>query len=417
MSNGLRQIPVTELELGMYVTKLDRPWTDTPFMFQGFFIHHADEIDVIRRYCKHVVIDAARGAHPTDASQEERTITRVSSLRGPAPTQAPPPTARARKTYERSKSVEAEMPAARAIYEDTAKAASDVIKRLQDTGYLDIDLAQQSAGQVMDSVLRNPDALIWLTRMRSHDAYVYQHSVNSCVWGVAFGRHLGLDRKSLYEIGLGCMLQDVGKTLLPALLLAKTGELSEAEMRVMRSHVEHSAAIMRNTPGITARMLEMVQSHHERFDGSGYPEGRRGNEIPTFAKIGAMVDCYDALISPRPYATQFSPHLALREIYTWRGTLFQPEVVEQFMQVVGAFPTGSMVELNTGAVAVVISQNESRRLRPRLMIILDEKKERLQRFETVDLLYDQPWADAGRFWIEKNLEPDAYGIDPQSLYL
>jgi len=418
ISSELEKIAVGDLELGMYVAQLDRPWTDTPFLFQGFFLHQDDEIDLIRRYCQHVFIDAHRGDQAGEpADKESRTITRVTSLRSPAPAKAPPAGERRRAEYERSAAVEYEMPAARAIYADTAKAAKDVIQHLQETGHLNIELAQQAVSQVMDSVLRNPDAMIWLSRMRLHHQYIYQHSVNSSVWGLAFGRHLGLDRQAIYEIGLGCMLQDVGKTSLPALLLAKPGPLSETETRVMRSHVEHSVSIMRNTPGVTQRMLDMAQNHHERFDGSGYPEGRRGNEIPTFAKIGAMVDCYDALISPRSYAVQLTPHLALREIYKWRGNLFQPEVVEQFMQVVGVFPTGSVVELNTGAVGVVISQNESRRLRPRLMIILDEKKQRLPHFETVDLLYDSTWSDPERFWIEKHVDAAAYGIDPQALYL
>ncbi len=419
MSSELRRITVSELELGMYVARLDRPWTDTPFLFQGFFIHNEDEIEAIRRYCQHVFIDMERGTQPAeDSAEESRTITRVTNLRGPAPDKKPAASAgRQRTVYERSAPVEHEMPAARAIYEDTAKAAKDVIHHLQETGHLNIDLAQQVVAQAMDSVLRNPDAMTWLARMKTHDEYVYQHSVNSCIWGLAFGRHLGLDRQAIYEIGLGSMLQDVGKTRLPALLLSKTGELTAAEIRVIRSHVEHSVAIMQHTPGVTQRMLAMAQSHHERFDGSGYPEGLKGNEIPTFAKIGAMVDCYDALISPRPYAVQLTPYLALREIYTWRGNLFQPEVIEQFMQVVGVFPTGSVVELNTGLVGVVISQNETRRLRPRLMLILDEKKKRLSRFETVDLLNDQGWSDSAKHWIEKHVDAAAYGIDPQSLYL
>ncbi|HET7174479.1 MAG TPA: HD-GYP domain-containing protein [Gammaproteobacteria bacterium] len=415
MSNELQSVPVSELELGMYVAKLDRPWTDTPFLFQGFFLHHDDELDLIRRYCKHVFIDVTRGAAPQ--AEESRTITRVTNLRGPTPEPKPAPAGRQRITYERTAAVENEMPTARAIYDDTAAAAKNVVRHLQETGHLNIDMAQQVVTQVMDSVLRNPDAMTWLARMKTHDEYVYQHSVNSCIWGLAFGRHLGLDRQAIYEIGLGSMLQDVGKTRLPSQLLAKTGKLSETELRVIRSHVEHSVAIMRNTPGVTPRMLDMAQSHHERFDGSGYPAGLKGNEIPTFAKIGAMVDCYDALISPRPYAVQLTPHQALREIYTWRGNLFQPEVVEQFMQVVGVFPTGSVVELNTGAVGVVISQNETRRLRPRLMLILDPKKRRLPRFETVDLFQDQEWSNTEKYWIEKHVDAAAYGIDPQSLYL
>ena len=418
MSSQLLKISTDRLALGMYVAQLDRPWTDTPFLFQGFFIHHADEIEEIRRYCQHVLIDVARGDQPAaQADDEARTITRVASLRGPTPVRSPAPAGRDRAVYERAAPVEAEMPAAKNIYADTARATQDILRHFQETGALQIDLAQQVVTQMMDSVLRNPDAMTWLTRMKRHDSYIYQHSVNSCVWGLAFGRHLGLDKQSIHEIGLGCMLFDVGKTHLPALLLSKPGELTEAETSVMRSHVEIGVSIMRNTPGVTERLLNMVQSHHERFDGSGYPAGLKGNEIPTFAKIAGMVDCYDALISPRSYAVQLTPYLALREIYTWRGNLFQPEVVEQFMQVVGAFPTGTVVELNTGAVGVVISQNESRRLRPRLMLILDEKKKRLGRFETVDLLNDSVWSDIGKFWIEKHVDATAYGIDPQALYL
>jgi hypothetical protein len=161
----------------------------------------------------------------------------------------------------------------------------------------------------------------------------------------------------------------------------------------------------------------MVHSHHERYDGSGYPEGLKANQIPTFAKIAGMVDCYDAITSIRPYGAQRSPYQAVREIYSWRNTLFQSEVVEQFMQVVGVYPTGSLVELSSGAVGVVIAQNESRRLRPRVMLVLDERKKRLRHFEIVDLLNDNQWHNVEKLSVEKCLEPGAYGIDPQELYL
>ncbi|HSN17227.1 MAG TPA: HD-GYP domain-containing protein [Gammaproteobacteria bacterium] len=417
MSGELHKVAVTDLQLGMYVAQLDRPWTDTPFLFQGFYLHHDDEIDLIRRFCQHVFVDGERSQGSPEPEAESRTITRVTNLRWPTPGKPQPSGARKRVEYARSAPIEYEMPAARAIYEENVKAAEDVLKRLRETGYLNLELVQQTVSQVMDSVLRNPDTMVWLSRLRHHDEYVYQHSINSCIWGLAFARHLGLDRQSIYEIGLGAMLQDVGKTSLPSLLLSKPGPLSDAEMRVMRSHVEHSVNIMRNTPGVTGRMIDMVRAHHERFDGSGYPDGLKGNQIPTFAKIGAMVDCYDALISPRPYAQALSPHHALREIYKWRGNLFQPEVVEQFIQAVGVYPTGTLVELNTGAVGVVISQNDSRRLRPRVMLVLDEKKHPLPRFETVDLLHDDVWSDVRKFWIERHVSADSYGIDPQSLYI
>jgi HD-GYP domain-containing protein (c-di-GMP phosphodiesterase class II) len=413
--SNLKKISAGELRIGMFIAQLDRPWTETPFLFQGFYIHHADEIEELRRYCAHVFVDPDRSEQTPQSEEESRTITRVTNLR--KPTEVASDERRARPSYEVELPVEEEMPAAKSIYTETVKAAREIIDHLQQSGELNMELAEQVVAPVMNSVLRNPNAMTWLARMKSLDSYIYQHSVNSCVWGLAFGRHLGLDKQSIYEMGLGCMLFDVGKTQLSPLLLAKTSALTDAEMRVMQTHVEHGVAILRNTPGATERMINMVRSHHERFDGSGYPDGLKGNEIPTFAKIAGMVDCYDALVSHRPYAAQLSSYDAVREIYKWRGNLFQPEVVEQFMQVVGAFPTGSLVELNTGAVGVVISQNESRRLRPRLMLILDERKRKLPRFETIDLLHDNVWSNTDKFWIDKHVDPSVYGIDPQTLYL
>ncbi|HSN18989.1 MAG TPA: DUF3391 domain-containing protein, partial [Gammaproteobacteria bacterium] len=223
MSGELHKVAVTELRLGMYVAQLDRPWTDTPFLFQGFYLHHDDEIDLIRRYCQHVFVDGERSQGSPEPEAESRTITRVTNLRWPTPGKPQPSGGRKRVEYVRSAPIEYELPAARAIYEENVKAAEDVLRRLRETGYLNLELVQQTVSQVMDSVLRNPDTMVWLSRLRRHNEYVYQHSINSCIWGLAFARHLGLDRQSIYEIGLGAMLQDVGKTSLPSLLLSKPG--------------------------------------------------------------------------------------------------------------------------------------------------------------------------------------------------
>ncbi|HET7922971.1 MAG TPA: HD-GYP domain-containing protein [Gammaproteobacteria bacterium] len=423
------RVETSELEVGMYVTRLDRPWTETPFLFQGFFIRSADDIEELRRYCQHVFIDVEQSGAVADTgnkadtprqespAQGERTITGVTSLRYPSPRQTAGGGHSNRTVYTPALPVEQEMKAARKAHSDATKAVQEILTTLQSGGQLDIELAQQTVEPMVESVLRNPDAMVWLSRMKQHDSYSYHHSVGCSIWGIAFARHLGLDRQALYEIGLGCMLFDVGKTRLPQDLLSKPAALSATEQRVVRNHVDYSVAILENTAGITSRIISMVHSHHERHDGSGYPDGLKGNKIPTFAKIAGMVDCYDALTSIRPYAKQRSPYEAVREIYTWRNNLFQTEVVEQFMQAVGAFPTGSLVELSSGAVGVVIAQNEARRLRPKLMLVLDEHKKKLRHFEMLDLLNDNQWQNVEQLWIEKCLEPGAYGIDPQELYL
>jgi len=422
MSAQLEKVATTDLKVGLYVERLDRPWTETPFLFQGFFIHDQDEIEALQHHCRHVYVDAWRSLEGTlpgaaNAHAGSGHLPLDGSRRAQAQVPLSPPGARSREVYEKRVAVEHEMPVAERIHVEAGRITKAILTGLQQDGRLDIDLAREIVEPMMESVLRNPDALIWLSRMKHHDAYIYHHSVNCSIWGLAFARHLGLDKQSIYEIGLGCMLFDVGKTRLPGALLGKADSLTADEWKVAKEHVQHSVDILEHTGGVTNRIMNMVRSHHERFDGSGYPDRLMGNHIPTFAKIAGMVDCYDALVSPRPYAKQRAPYEAIREIYHWRENLFQKEVVEQFMQVVGVFPTGSLVELNNGAVGVVIAQNETRRLRPRIMLLLDENKRRLPHFDTVDLLRDEPWYHTEQFWIEKHLPPGSYGIDPQELYL
>ena len=416
------KVNTADLELGMYVTRLDRPWTDTPFLFQGFFIRTQDEIEELKRHCQFVYIDLERNdaddnRTKTDINRQDRTITQVTSLYRAKPRLSPSTRNRNRTVYANSQPLEKELPVAKTVYDEASRAMHALISKLETDGRLDVQLARDTIEPMVESVLRNPDAMIWLSRMKKYDSYMYHHSVGVTIWGIAFSRHLGLDKTALREIGLGCMLFDVGKTKLPHALLMKPGELSETEWHVMRNHVDYSLNLLEGASDITERILSLVRSHHERYDGSGYPDRLKGNQIPTFAKIAAMADCYDAITSPRPYSKTRSPYEAVREIYGWRGSLFQPEVVEQFMQVVGVFPTGSLVELNNGAVAVVIAQNETRRLKPRIMLILDEHKQRLSQFNTVDLLFDTHLKGADKLWIEKCLEPGAYGINPEELYL
>ncbi len=414
------KVNIVDLELGMYVVRLDRPWTETPFLFQGFFIRNQDDIEELRHHCQYVYVDIEQSREEithtkTGINRENRTITQITSLHYAKPHVAT--SNRNRTVYINSQPVEKELPVAKTVYAEANRAVEDLITKLQTDGRLDVQIVKETVEPMVESVLRNPDAMIWLARMKRYDSYMYHHSVGTSIWGITFGRHLGLDKSALYEIGLGCMLLDVGKTKLPHALLTKAGQLTETEWHVMRNHVDYSVTLLEGAGGITERNISMVRRHHERHDGSGYPDKLKENQIPTFAKIAGMADCYDAITSPRPYSKLRSPYEAVREIYSWRGTLFQAEVVEQFMQVVGVFPTGSLVELNTGAVAVVIAQNEARRLKPRVMLILDEKKKRLPQFNTVDLLFDSHLKGAENLWIEKCLEAGTYGIDPQELYI
>lgn len=389
-SSKLMKVMVRDLKIGMYVDRLDRPWTETRFMYQGFFIKNDETLAELQRVCQFVYVDVKR-------DDEAKTVP-----------------ARDGERYTVTQPVEKEIVRAKAIHKEATAAAKAVFTQMLQSGRLDVELARSAVTPMLESMMRNPNALIWLTRMKQHDSYIFSHALNTSIWGLAFARHLGLDQDEIYEIGLGCMLFDVGKTQLPLTLLLKPGPLDAEETQLERTHVAHSLSILRGMDGITPRIMELVKHHHERFDGSGYNEGLKGTAIPLGARIAGMVDTYDALVSFRPYAGERSPHEAIRYIYGQRGVLFQPQVVEKFMQLVGAFPTGSVVELNTGAVGVVLAQNQQR-LRPRVALVLDPDKRRLQSPAVVDMMFDNPWSDTGHYWIDRCLQNGAYGVDPQQL--
>jgi HD-GYP domain-containing protein (c-di-GMP phosphodiesterase class II) len=211
-------------------------------------------------------------------------------------------------------------------------------------------------------------------------------------------------------------LCDVGKLRLPNELLARRGKLEEADWVMLRSHLAESCRIVESTPDLPASVVEMIAHHHERHDGSGYPQGLSGSEIPIFARIIGLVDSYDAMTSVRPHAASLSPHEAVMELYECRDILFQAELVEQFIRTSGIYPTGSLVELSDGTVGVVMSVHSLKRLRPSVMVLLDEAKRPLSDFRTVDLsLIPHDQKDA--LSIKCSLPRGAHGIDPVQLFL
>jgi HD-GYP domain-containing protein (c-di-GMP phosphodiesterase class II) len=254
--------------------------------------------------------------------------------------------------------------------------------------------------------------------LRSKDDYSYGHSIATSVYTIVLGRHIGYSREELHQIGLGGLLLDIGKTRLPADLLKKKETLTDEELLQVRSHVGHSIDILEKTPGMDPVVIEMVRTHHERRNGKGYPHGLTGDEIPMFGQIGGLCDSFDAMTSVRPYADTLSAYEAMRKLLAVAGSEFKAELVEQFIQCIGMFPTGSLVELSTGEIGIVISQNKLRRLRPVVMVILDAKKKPLQKFKRVDLRDEVEDADGNlSLWIRWGLEPGAYGVDPSDYYL
>jgi HD-GYP domain-containing protein (c-di-GMP phosphodiesterase class II) len=403
------RILVQGLRKGMFVSRLDRPWIETPFPLEGLEIRSQGDIDRMTRFCTHVYVDMNRGLRPDPRY--------IDPLREEDPARPPPWIRQLRTTYyEDSVTLEQEMPQARRVYEQFSSSLQELYGQLQGGGNLDLAVVEHSMRSMIDSVLRNPNACGWLARFKDSDDTLYRHALGSAVWSAALGRHLGLGRRELDDLVLGCILMDAGKSRLPPELLAKPGRFDEQEFRSVQAHVSLGLELI-DVGAVSETVLDIVRYHHERHDGRGYLKGLAGNMIPPYARIAALIDCYDALINVRPHRPPLAPHEAISALYRSRGKRFQAELVEQFIQAIGIYPSGTLVELNTGEVAVVVSLNGARRLKPRIMLLLDPEKQPYGDFPTLDLLDDPLTEDGSVVSIRRGLPPGAFGIRAEELYL
>lgn len=416
MATRQQQVNIDQLAIGMYVSALDRPWVETPFALQGFHIRENADIQRLQQYCKYVYIDLNLGravADPTEHSKGQaagKNIKRAVKL--------PFKTAPLKYTpveYKESQALKKEVVKATIFHKEVSKAVVHIFNEMRRGKDLNIRVAKKAAGVMVNSIIRNPDALVWLSRVKEKDSYSYSHSVRSSIWATVLGRHLGLPKDALEDLALGVLLSDVGKTRIPRSLLMKPGKLTEQEYAVVQKHVEYGVEILKKVKGINDNILAIVHCHHERHDGTGYPYGLTGNQIPMLARIAGIVDCYDALTSPRPYAEPKTSAEAVSLLYDMRDKGFQGALVEQFIQAVGIYPTGTLVKLSSDEVGIVIAQNRSRRLRPKVMMVTDASKSMLKKAKVIDLLKVTEDATGKPLSIASCLTPGDYDIYPKNL--
>ena len=415
MSVKVEKIDTRELRVGMYVSQLDRPWIETPFPLQGFHIRSEDEVAKLRIFCKYVYIDLKLGVGPveTEHAAAPRKAPSKAGARGPVRGAVGKFTP---VRYQVTQPLKREVAQATAHHRDLTRAMVHMMGQLREGRSLNPVLARKAATVVVQSVLRNPDAMIWLARLKDKDSYSYNHGVRSSILAAVFGRHLGLPQDVLENLTAGAMLMDVGNVRVPRSLLTTCERDMDAEDRkALRAHVQHGVDILEEAGNYHDQVIGVVQFHHERYDGSGYPFGLSGTAIPLLARIASIVDTYDAVTSPRPWADPVSPTEAVSMLYEQRDAKFQGSLVEQFIQSIGVYPTGTLVELSNGEVGVVIAQNPNRRLRPKVMVVTDAGKNALAQPKVVDLMAVHQDEAGGNLSVKSSLMPGAFGVDPGKL--
>ena len=406
-----RKVNVAYLKTDMFVSNLDRPWIDTPFLLEGFLIQSEDDLTALNQYCKYVYIDTDRGI---GASQYIEPLPRLKSN---SYLERFLQDNKKKVQYENTKSIKEELPATQLAVQDASNQVARFMDDVKKGKNLNIEAVRGVVEPILDSIIRNSEAYIWLSRMQKKSTYTYSHSVDNCALAIAFGRFMGLPKKDLRTLAIGLLMMDMGNVNVPLEILNKKGRLTEAEYRIVKKHVNKGVKILKATKGMNEDIINIALTHHERFDGSGYPNAIQGTQIPVYGRIAAIIDCYDAMTSTRPFKPATSSYAALQNIYNWRGSAFQPELVEQFLQCIGVYPTGSLVEMSNGGVAVVLEQNLTQRMRPKIMLILNEEKEHLVEYKIIDLTEQFEDSSNLPLNIYRGLDPGAYNIDPAEYFL
>jgi len=392
-----KKISSQNIVVGMYVSTLDRPWIETDFLLEGFYIENQNDINKIQQLCEYVYIDveltkeripvhSLLGASlfskiKTIATTDIKDI-RFTKKPGTIHSKGLP---KADTEYKKTTSFSSEFRTANQLYKDITVTASQLFSDVSAQKDIDISSVKRSATAVVDSVVRNPDAFLWLTRLHEKDTHSHHRSLRTSIWAIAFGRHIGLEKQKLNNLSTALLLCNIGKAKLPVELLEKEDDLNAEEFLQYQKHVDltlDALKIMGRTP---QAIITIIRAHCERFDGSGYPLHTMGDEIPFLAQVAGMVSYYEEITNRRVAKHSLDPTRAVEHLYSLRNKQFMPELVEEFIRSIGIYPVGSIVELNSKEIAIIVEQNTQNQLLPKVLILRDINREPVNVFKLVNL--------------------------------
>lgn len=372
----IRQIPICDLLPGMYVVDMHKNWLDHSLWRQRFEVRDAAHVRrLVAEGITKVSIDTNKGIDLpplpviTVESVERKVVLPVALV----------------KATPRQVSLGEERRRAGRLINEASDTVTDLMLAARGGRTVDAARLEPVVGKMIESVLRNPDALAPLARLKQMGTYATEHAVATAALVIALGKQQAMPQPELEKLALGTLLKDIGQSAIDARLITKPGMLSKSEYTLVQSHVEEGLAVLEATSRLSETSVAVVLEHHERFNGCGYPYRMAGDEISVAGRMAAIVDTYDAMTSDRPYRPAISPSLALRQLYDQGGTQFDPALVAAFIRTVGIYPVGTLVMLESGHLAVVEEVNHDILLSPVVRVIYHASRRQYVTPARVDL--------------------------------
>jgi putative nucleotidyltransferase with HDIG domain len=393
------KLPSDSLEIGMLVTRLDRPWTEVPVLLQGLTIESPDDIDMLREHCVFVYIEIEKefwleaGKGTVEAKEEKQY-----------------------PGFREEIDIHDELPRAQLTYDKTKDHVEEVLTSLSNGESFDIEASRQAIQSCVSSILNNANALLWLTQVKEQHKYTAEHSLRVGILAIAFGRFIGLKEHELETIGLCGMLHDIGKTKIPDDILNKPGRLTRIEYDIMKQHSVYGKELLDEQQGVNKLIKDTAHFHHERIDGKGYPEKLSAAYLHQFVRMVSIVDVYDAITSTRSYKDGSPAFDALKILYAERDKHFDSELVEAFIRMVGIYPPGTLVEMTNGEVGIVVSANADSRLRPKVELVMTADK-KFRSSYVINLIKDPIDKHGKPYAIKEGITNGTHGVDVKDYIL